>query len=364
MAARRLRITFVLPKIVRVPVGGFKVHYQYANALASRGHAVAVVHPSTAGAVPSSRELAAFCVARAQRLLLGRPPLSWFALDDAIRAIDVIRLTPAALPRADVTVLTAWQTAERTVDCGDATGRLLQIVYDYEHWKQDLASRPRIERALTRPDVTRIAGSGAVARLLAEIGGPAIATVTAGLQTDEFGVDEPLAARRRTVTFALRPGPSKDMATAFAAVAAIGRRAPDVEIRCFGHPRLRAPDGVRHLGRLSTGALRRCYNETAVFMSTSRYEGWGLPVLEAMACGAAAVSTRNGGTEDFVRDAENGLLVAIGDPGAVAGAVVRLLDDPDYRLALAARGAMDAASMTLERSVDRLEELLRDAADH
>jgi glycosyltransferase involved in cell wall biosynthesis len=46
----------------------------------------------------------------------------------------------------------------------------------------------------------------------------------------------------------------------------------------------------------------------------SRYEGWGLPSLEAMACGAAVVSTRSDGIEDFVVDGRNGLLSPVGDP--------------------------------------------------
>ncbi len=362
MEGRTLRVTYVLPKLVDHPVGGFKVHYQYANELAARGHKVTVVHPATTGFVPSARELASFAAAALRRRLRGGGAVPWFALDERVGSSNVVRLRPASLPDGDVLLLTAWQTAERTVGAPPRAGRSVQIVFDYEHWLESPALRPRIARALGRPDVTRIATSAGVASLLEELGARAVATVTPGLAAGEFGLDVPVALRGPVVTFALRHGLSKDMATAFAAVAQIRQAVPDAEIRCFGDPSQAAPASVRHLGRLEQRALRRCYNETAVFLLTSRHEGWGLPAAEAMACGAAVVSTRNGGTEEFVRDGANGLLVPAADPGAVAAAAVRLLGDEDLRASLGARAAGEALQMTVERATDRVEEVLRRVA--
>lgn len=66
----------------------------------------------------------------------------------------------------------------------------------------------------------------------------------------------------------------------------------------------------------------------------------GLPkvLLEAMACGRAVVTTDAPGCRDCVRDGDNGLLVPVGDAGALAAAIRRLLDDPDLRRRMGARG--------------------------
>jgi glycosyltransferase involved in cell wall biosynthesis len=93
-------------------------------------------------------------------------------------------------------------------------------------------------------------------------------------------------------------------------------------------------------------------------MLTSRYEGWGLPAAEAMACGAAVASTRNGGTEDFVVDGRNGLLSPVGDPMALAAAVIRLLSNETERVRLAKAGAEDASSMTVTKSAQVLNDVL------
>jgi glycosyltransferase involved in cell wall biosynthesis len=56
-------------------------------------------------------------------------------------------------------------------------------------------------------------------------------------------------------------------------------------------------------------------------------EGFGIALLEAMACGLAPVSTAAAGPSEFVRDGENGLLVPLRDSGALATAIGRLIDD-------------------------------------
>ena len=69
------------------------------------------------------------------------------------------------------------------------------------------------------------------------------------------------------------------------------------------------------------------------------FEGFGTALLEGMACGLAAVTTRTGGPQEFIADGENGLLVPPRDTGALEAALARLIDDRDLldRLRRAAR---------------------------
>jgi len=68
-----------------------------------------------------------------------------------------------------------------------------------------------------------------------------------------------------------------------------------------------------------------------VFVLTSRYEGFGNVLVEAMACGAPVVATASPGTCDIVSHEVNGLLVEQHDPAAVAAALARVLDDGRLR---------------------------------
>lgn len=73
-----------------------------------------------------------------------------------------------------------------------------------------------------------------------------------------------------------------------------------------------------------------------VFALTSRYEGFGNVLVEAMACGVPAIATRSAGTDDIVDDGVDGVLVARHTPGAVAAALTRLLLDRPLRDRMAA----------------------------
>ena len=87
-----------------------------------------------------------------------------------------------------------------------------------------------------------------------------------------------------------------------------------------------------------------------VFAYPSRYEGFGLPVLEAMACGTPAVTTTGGSLPEVAGDAA--ALVEPGDAGALAAAVAKLAADPAARRDAAGRGLARAATFTWERCAD------------
>jgi glycosyltransferase involved in cell wall biosynthesis len=95
-----------------------------------------------------------------------------------------------------------------------------------------------------------------------------------------------------------------------------------------------------------------------VFVNPADYEGLPVAVLEAMALARPVVATAVGGVPGLVRDGDTGLLVPPGDPAALAGAVARVLDDPDMAGRLGAAGAeVVRAGYSLESMVRRTEAL-------
>lgn len=92
----------------------------------------------------------------------------------------------------------------------------------------------------------------------------------------------------------------------------------------------------------------------------SFYEGFGLPVLEAMACGAPVACSDRSSLPEVAGDAA--LLFDPADVEAMAGAMRRLVADPDLRRDLAARGLARCRAYTWRRTADQTLEAIRQAA--
>jgi glycosyltransferase involved in cell wall biosynthesis len=143
--------------------------------------------------------------------------------------------------------------------------------------------------------------------------------------------------------------PMKGLVPLLEAVAKL-RTERDVELTVIGRPseggrvdkaitRLGLADVVRCVSGITDDELARLYGEAEVAVVPSLYEGFSLPAIEAMSCGVAVVATTGGALPEVVgRDGETGLLVPPDDPGALAGAIGRLLDDPALRARLGAAG--------------------------
>jgi glycosyltransferase involved in cell wall biosynthesis len=105
-------------------------------------------------------------------------------------------------------------------------------------------------------------------------------------------------------------------------------------------------DAVRLVGFVPMSEQPLWYNAATLFAYPSRYEGFGLPPLEAMACGTAVVTSDRSSLPEVVGDA--GVLVDPDDPEALAAALVRLLGDDGRRQELGRRGQARARAFTWE----------------
>ena len=95
-----------------------------------------------------------------------------------------------------------------------------------------------------------------------------------------------------------------------------------------------------------------------VFVLASRFEGLPISLLEAMASGVASVATRVGGVPEVLRADVEGRMVAPGDPGSLADAVVELLLDPSMRATVGLGGYERVRSeFSIDRAVRRTEEV-------
>lgn len=157
-------------------------------------------------------------------------------------------------------------------------------------------------------------------------------------------------------------------------VLAVGRRVPqkgfdvllracdelqNVRVRIAGEGPYAPPHpSVEWLGRRED--IPTLLAESDVFVAPSRWEGFGLAALEAMAAGVPVVASNVDGLSDLVGSA--GLLVAPGDADGLAKAVRTILDDSALAAELSSRGKARASQFGLERMVESYRAVWREAA--
>jgi glycosyltransferase involved in cell wall biosynthesis len=105
--------------------------------------------------------------------------------------------------------------------------------------------------------------------------------------------------------------------------------------------------------------LAKLYSSSDIFIFTSYREGFGLPPLEAMACGTAVVTTDCGGNRDYAVNGYNTLIVPPGDPKAVAEATLKILRDNELRERLVKNGMETAKQWTWNKVVNKFEEAIK-----
>jgi glycosyltransferase involved in cell wall biosynthesis len=156
--------------------------------------------------------------------------------------------------------------------------------------------------------------------------------------------------------------PRKNLPGLLEAIPQISARHPAVRLILFGRAAVTAQreeaflrrvhelgisDQVVRTGFLPDEELMQLYQRSTLFVFPSLYEGFGLPVLEAMGGGACVVARRASAMAEVVGDA--GALVETGDPDQLAQCLGDLLDSPQRRQALGRAARQRAAMFTLER---------------
>jgi glycosyltransferase involved in cell wall biosynthesis len=121
----------------------------------------------------------------------------------------------------------------------------------------------------------------------------------------------------------------------------------------------RGSDGVTYLGRVADDELAALYQGALAFVYPSQDEGFGLPVLEAMASRVPVITTTGGALPEAAGDAA--ILVAPGSVSELAEAIRRISGDAGLRTSLVARGQARVAEHTWARTAEQTLEVYEKA---
>jgi len=168
-----------------------------------------------------------------------------------------------------------------------------------------------------------------------------------GIDASDFSTTRAREAKISTILFVGGLEPRKGLEQLIHAMAHVVGKMPDARLISVAKTGFRGTDEQRwfrdladRLGisgniefheSVSQEILLGFYADCSLVVLPSKTEGWGLSLMEGMACGKPVVASRVGGIPELVRDGVDGILVDAGDVKALSRAIIMLLDDPVLR---------------------------------
>lgn len=168
--------------------------------------------------------------------------------------------------------------------------------------------------------------------------------------------------------------PQKGFDRLIPAWAIVSKRYPDWILRIYGDGmRQQLQQQIDSLGISSTCILEHStpnimdkYCESSIFVLSSRFEGFGMVIIEAMACGVPPVSfTCPCGPRDIISDGKDGLLVENGDIEGMAEKICYLIENDDIRKKMGKQARLDVDRFKIEHIAQQWKKLFEelDGAD-
>lgn len=322
-----MKITFVLPDAGIA--GGVRVVATYAEYLQKRGHQVYVVCLPPR---PITLRRRLKTLLRGQGWLTSDPPQYFEDKNIPLRTIEQRRpITADDVPDADVVVATWWETAEWVAQFPASKGTQ---VYFIQHYETLFPGQP-VERvkATWRLPMHKIAVSQWLADLACtEYGDHQVSLVPNSVNAKQFFAPPRSKQPRPTVGLMYSDVDWKGCDISLQAFSLAARKIPNLQLVAFGasppSPKRPLPPGTKYTYRPPQSTIKDIYAQCDAWLFGSRAEGFGLPILEAMACRTPVIGTPVGAAPELLEQ-NAGILVKPEDPEDMARGIEQICQMSD-----------------------------------
>jgi glycosyltransferase involved in cell wall biosynthesis len=333
-----MKITFVLPTLALT--GGMRVLSMYTEILQKRGHTICIV--STPPGRPTlMQQLRSVIRGKGWEPAEARRPSYFDRINVESRVLDTYRpVTDSDVPDGDIIMATWWETAEWVSKLSPSKGTKVYFLQHYEAF--DYTPKARVD-ATWRLPMHKIA----VAKWLEdkarnEFGNLSVSLVPPTVDTAQFYDPLSRSGQQRgkqsvpTVGMYYSLAPWKGCALAIEAFNLAAKKIPNLRLVAFGSGETAPPNLLQHnieYYRIpSQEELKELYSKCDAWLFASETEGFGLPILEAMACGTPVIGTPAGAAPELLAGG-GGILVKPKDPEDMAKAIEQIsqLSDAEWR---------------------------------
>lgn len=357
-----MKIVIALPCAAGNMSGGLKVLFQYANGLADE-HDITILH------VPFYSPISGF-IGKLKALvqyMLGRFGLykwqaDWIDLRPQVKQVWCHTISDFEFSEQELVICSFWHTAY-WLRQQNLSIEMCYLVQEYEYYRSADERTREIMHENFQADFDFLCISPVIVELL-ETFSNRVFYMPNGIELAAFICKDNIESdQRKLIMFPAREEEFKRTQDAILAISRLEQQYySEYRFACFGRSKPEnLPEYIEFYDSPTNENLCELLNQTAIFITPSLYEGWGLPGAEAMACGVALISTDNGGVRAYAEHEKTALIVQAEDINGMALAIQTLIEQPDLRHKLAQNGHNNIRTFTWEKAINRLN---RHIADH
>jgi len=346
-------ICIFLPGKLYRPIGGHKIVYQHANYLAGQGYKIIIANcifqPSNKGFVfETLRRIHAIMRFISRALRRKNSCKNWFNLHDSIQIKHVWTYRPKWIPKASFYVATDATTSHYLLELDTKIKNKFYFIQGYENW--NMTDKELIQTY--HFPCTILVISNWLKAIMDRDGVPC-KVIPNGYDPNDFYIETtPENRDGKHISMLFHHDAVKNSELGFKALALVHEQIPDIRVSLFGVYNAPAdlPDYYTYYKSPDKATHNRINNTASIYLGTSTIEGWGLTVLEAMACGQAVVCTDNAGYLEMAQNEINALVSPINDAEALANHILELINNDEKRIVLANNGIKTASGLTIDNS--------------
>lgn len=317
-----VKIAFALPVPNAKIIGGYKVVYEYANYLASKGCQVTLIYNAHKG--ENSKHLPRKLIYLI-RWIIGKNGPAWFAFDTRIQKIVLPCFEKNAFARYDVVVATATETAEYVNNIQNILVNKWYFVQDFEDW-----GRTKEEVLATfKMNMKIVTISQWLKKIIDDTSGKEAIYIPNGIDKNTFCVNIPFEDREKhTLSTLYHWDERKGCDIAMRIIFRLKERYPDFQAYLFGTPQRKSewPNWIHYIQKASPEEVSYSMNKARVFLCTSRQEGFGLTGLESIFCGCTLVTTDCKGIREYASE-KNSYICNVDDEETLFQSVCEAFDN-------------------------------------
>lgn len=347
-----MKISILLPGNTNRATGGYKVIYEYSNKLSSYGHDVCIYYYY--GSMFENLH-----IPNIFRLMLVKfftevvGPGLWFNLEKRIKK-KVIQSSDDIL-NADVVIATSIGTAEDVFNLPIQCGKKFYFIQGFENWNRT----DQEVYASYKYDMTKIVVAKWLKQIVDKHSYTESILISNCINTSIF-YDRGYDRKKHSIVFHYRSDECKGAKYALKVIEILMKKYPDLTVDVISTEKkpYNLPNCCIYHYKIRADEISKINNNSQVFMCSSIEEGFGLPGLEAMACGCALVSTCYKGVLEYAIDSVNALLSPVKDVHSMAANIERLFEDETLRKNISNNGVKTGIERSLDKSAKMFESVL------